>query len=327
MIELFNTDFMKLIAVLVAIVAVVIVYLRHRPNELSPSNIHLWYISSILIFLIIELVTYVVVGNSESDEMMSYISFASTLSSMILSIIAIFITVVSNDSILGTKEIFQELSKDVKCRVENSVGVMNKVSQDVETITLKNKESQDETIKQIQNLLASLDDHICRELEKNNKRIDTVNKNLNDLTRKGSLSFDADDSIPDNLYTRFFTNTSYLSLQIICAFDEYEKQHLSGPISISKLLGCFKYKEDSNLELYVFACIVMLASVGAIKYALVTQNDFDKILVGGMNENFRVAFNTHFDKTEKAVETRECLTSYYNNLSKDNTDNEDQEQK
>jgi hypothetical protein len=232
----------------------------------------------------------------------------------------------SNDSLSKVKDRLLELPTEVKDSVDKSIDKMNEVSQNVESITLTNKVSQDETIKKIQELLSNLDTHISSELKKNNERLDTFNKNLNDLTRKESLSNDTDDTFPSKFYTRLLTNTSYLSLQIICAFDEYKKQKLSVPISISKLLRCFEYNDDSKLELYVFACIIIFASIGVIEYSLVSQNDFDNILVGNIKEDFKVAFIDHFDKTERAVDTRKQLKIYFNELSKDNTDNEDQEQ-
>lgn len=57
----------------------------------------MYYISGLLIFIIIELITYVCVNNDNTDQIVGYISFASTISSLFLSVVAIIYAIVSNN--------------------------------------------------------------------------------------------------------------------------------------------------------------------------------------------------------------------------------------
>ncbi len=57
----------------------------------------MYYISGLLIFIIIELITYVCVNNNNTDQIVDYISFASTISSLFLSVVAIIYAIVSNN--------------------------------------------------------------------------------------------------------------------------------------------------------------------------------------------------------------------------------------
>lgn len=92
---LLNSDFAKLFAVLFCIVAIVFLFLKSKKDEKN-NSIHLYYISGIATLIILELVTYICVNNDNTTNIISYISFASTLSSLILSLVAIIYSIVSN---------------------------------------------------------------------------------------------------------------------------------------------------------------------------------------------------------------------------------------
>lgn len=100
--ELVNSQFFHLVSMLLCILIIVCVFVRYyKSNQevLSDRKIqilHTLYISGILIFIIIELVTAVCVNNSRHAEIMSFVSFAATLSSLIMSIVAIIFTIVSS---------------------------------------------------------------------------------------------------------------------------------------------------------------------------------------------------------------------------------------
>lgn len=86
----------NLLSILVAIVAIVFIGLKYG-TSLKDKRLHLGYICGICIFLIVELATYICIQSDHSLEIVSYISFASTLSSLILSVVAIIYAIVSNN--------------------------------------------------------------------------------------------------------------------------------------------------------------------------------------------------------------------------------------
>lgn len=86
----------NLLSILVAIVAIVFIGLKYG-TSLKDKRLHLGYICGICIFLIVELATYICIQSDHSVEIVSYISFASTLSSLILSVVAIIYAIVSNN--------------------------------------------------------------------------------------------------------------------------------------------------------------------------------------------------------------------------------------
>lgn len=91
-----NSDILKLFVILLAIIAIVFLFLKYRKDDEHPK-IHMYYISGLCIFIILELVTYICVNNDNATDIVSYISFASTLSSLFLSVVAIIYAIVSNN--------------------------------------------------------------------------------------------------------------------------------------------------------------------------------------------------------------------------------------
>lgn len=86
----------NLLSILVTIIAIVFIGLKYGAS-LKDKRLHLGYICGICIFLIVELATYICIQSDHSVEIVSYISFASTLSSLILSVVAIIYAIVSNN--------------------------------------------------------------------------------------------------------------------------------------------------------------------------------------------------------------------------------------
>lgn len=101
--DLIQSQLFHLIAMLICIGVVVWLFVRHfasyskeigdAENRLRRMNT--LYISGILVFIIIELVTALCMGNSKHAEILSFVSFAATLSSLIMSVVAIIFTIVS----------------------------------------------------------------------------------------------------------------------------------------------------------------------------------------------------------------------------------------
>ena len=101
----FNSDALQLICMLICIAVVVCFFIFRYSKGADISDpkskiqkLHTFYISGILVFIIIELVTGLCMGKGEEDsstEILNYVNFAATLSSLIMSVVAIIFTIVS----------------------------------------------------------------------------------------------------------------------------------------------------------------------------------------------------------------------------------------
>ncbi len=100
----FNTDSIKLVFMLISICVVACFFIRSYArgrdvldNNTKVQRIHTFYVCGILVFIIIELVTSLCMDNVKHAEILNYISFAATLSSLIMSIVAIIFTIVTSN--------------------------------------------------------------------------------------------------------------------------------------------------------------------------------------------------------------------------------------
>lgn len=91
-----NSNVIQLISMLLCIAVVVCFFIFNynrgvdvQDSKAKVQKLHLFYISGILVFIIIELATGLCMGNAKHDDILSYVNFAATLSSLIMSVVAI----------------------------------------------------------------------------------------------------------------------------------------------------------------------------------------------------------------------------------------------
>lgn len=103
--ELFiESNILQLVSMLVCIAVVVCFFINKYAtgkdiddSEKRIQKLHTFYVSGILVFIIIELLTAICMGGSASPNILSYVNFAATLSSLIMSVVAIIFTIVSGN--------------------------------------------------------------------------------------------------------------------------------------------------------------------------------------------------------------------------------------
>ena len=113
---LFQT--VQLLIVLVAIVTVAWLVMKYLTRQGAGTgkkcNIHVYYLVGIGSLLLIELVTYILTGEEPaSSAIFDQISFASTISSILLSVIAIIYSIVSGSNGANLYVKTEEVSKQI----------------------------------------------------------------------------------------------------------------------------------------------------------------------------------------------------------------------
>lgn len=148
--NLIQSQLFHLISMLLCIVAVASILVKHffKSDAKGDDKIRLLntlYISGILTFIIIELLTAICMNNSSHAEILSFVSFAATLSSLILSIVAIIFTIVSGKNGEAQYQKLDKVSEEVKQS-------LNKFSEKTSTI--------DESIDRFQSIAQNLSDQV-----------------------------------------------------------------------------------------------------------------------------------------------------------------------
>lgn len=137
-----NSDVLKLFVVLLAIFAIVLLFLKAGKNDKS-QKVHIYYVSGLCVFVILELVTYICVNNDNSIELIKYISFASTLSSLLLSVVAIIYAIVSNNKGDAQYQKIDRASDRISESVDRFSQISDSLSGNIGTILNKLDEIKD----------------------------------------------------------------------------------------------------------------------------------------------------------------------------------------
>lgn len=128
--KLINSGILTLSVVLLAIIAIIFLFLKYRQND-GKCKVHMYYISGLLIFIIIELITYVCVNNNNTDQIVDYISFASTISSLFLSVVAIIYAIVSNNQGEAQYQKIDKVSDRISISVDKFISMSESLSQKI----------------------------------------------------------------------------------------------------------------------------------------------------------------------------------------------------
>lgn len=108
----FTSAAFQLIVVVVAVIALAAMFVfKKQSSESKNVRLHTYYISGILLFLIIELVTYIVMQNNRATDIISAISLASSIASLIMSVLAIIVTIQYGSDGRAQAEILMDTSK------------------------------------------------------------------------------------------------------------------------------------------------------------------------------------------------------------------------
>ena len=131
-----NSDVFKLFVVLLAIIAIIFLFLKYRKEDERPKT-HMYYISGLCVFIILELVTYICVNNDNAADIVSYISFASTLSSLFLAVVAIIYAIVSNNKGEAQYQKIDRASDKISSSVDKFSTISGNLSGNINAILLK----------------------------------------------------------------------------------------------------------------------------------------------------------------------------------------------
>lgn len=273
MIDFFNSDFIKLLSILLAIVALFYIGVKHKPTNGMSRSIHMWYVCGIATFIIVELVTFIVVGNMDAQNIMDNISFASTLSSLILSVLAIFMTVLSGESMNKLRDSLVGLGsipKEVKQAVEETIGKMQQSTKDLNSATEASNKNLEKLSDVMSDKISEIEHHILDQLKVHQQ---TTLKAINErvIGRKEGMQGNSSD-ISDAMVDNFLSSTSNASIYLLYMIGHYcdnvQKYKVSPPVVNLKDLAIVinSGKKDDSFGMYLFACLVILSSFGLLDY-------------------------------------------------------------
>lgn len=160
-------------ATLIAIVAIIFDYLNNKKLQTSMENsltqkiikLHRNYIVGFLSFAIITIITAKYGG--PNNNIFDYLSFGSTITSLVLSVLAIFVTVQSSS------DLYKQFT-----RIDNATDTITQVSKQIDKTLEELSESKDRLVKASNTITEQMDDIVSRVDAKLQERIKETEHNI-----------------------------------------------------------------------------------------------------------------------------------------------------
>lgn len=294
------------------------------------NYLHYLYVIFILLVALVVVISYY--HCSEKDKSLhEFISFAATLSSIILSVLAIFITVMSGEStnklrdgIMGLLRIPENLTEQVNQSVQN----LNKATTNLDEAAKANEKVFRENSKEFQNAIENLKSQIGENFTSLGNKIDAFTgkqRSLNEAIDNNTI--ENKEGISDQQIDSFLLKTSSLSLVFIYVVDQYLKKNIVQPISLLEITKRLGFSKESGVNSYLIACIVFFNAFGLIQYKQKSKDDIDLIYFYSISDSLRNRYMTYLEKYKESSDQDE-IDEYLDSLAKDQIDTDaDSEQK
>ncbi len=265
---LFQT--VQLFIVLVAIVAVawlVMKYLtRQGAGTDKKSNIHVYYLVGIGSLLLIELVTYILTREEPaSSAIFEKISFASTISSILLSVIAIIYSIVSGSNganlYVKTEEVSKQIGEtlsDLKA-LGTTVEKLEKIPDDIEKHLGELKEQMQRMEKMSEQTSLQLNQEVT-------PKIDRLSEKVGGLVNGGDSSGARDSKGPrkerETIFRYYISRSSFFGVLMLlgCCYARKEKKKIDLKEMTSKILG----EESISILWYLLGYAIASNALGIL---------------------------------------------------------------
>ena len=274
-----NSDILKLFVILLAIIAIVFLFLKYRKNDEHPK-VHMYYISGLCIFIILELITYICVNNDKATEIVSYVSFASTISSLFLSVVAIIYAIVSNNKGEAQYQKIDRASDRISTSVDRFSSLSESLSGNINSILTK--------LDEIKNISNETKNAITQGNQQNSSTPtnEFVEKIIDGYIKGGS--FFGNLSLLACIYSKEH-NRPFGTQEIIPEFASY----LYGYIIASSALGVVRTRIENDrfiVDDYIMAIKdKLIDNINKyIENSLPDQKDYNRSLLVKIKEMFQV---------------------------------------
>ncbi len=290
--------------------------------KIKKNQIWLWCIIIVLVFWIIVLFS---LSHYSSDELAKLFTFASTISSIILSVIAIIMTVVSGESVNSLLHKFRDLHNEIKDepqKINTSVegvtsaatelhasmatvnSTITKIDNSVSDMSDASTEL-DQAVKQLKELVEGIDNSIIDI----NSKVSNIDKKMNE-----GLDFQADPKLEvdkNKIIPLYLSHSSYSGLCMLYCICLAHKEHkLLNLSNFSKLFA------SATSQGYFQGYFVSSAALGLFTFTKVSKFNYHILNLAPGFENM---LSVEFEKKNRSGKFPKDYTIEIVNFVKDST--------
>lgn len=224
--------------------------------KLGFNPLHLEYWIFILVLVIIAIFSY---HHSGDTNLGGLIAFAASISSIILSVLAIFITILSNNSVGGMLHKVRDMHDTVLSIPESIKESIADLKEATTELMAVNSE-----VNRSVNMLGGRLDDLENHLSLNDNKIDTILNSVSSVNSTGSSN-----TVPptEKMIEQFLNTISLNGLYLLYAFILYSERRKSGVFFLDQFAKNLFGVESS----YLLGILVATSSVNIISYVKVEE--------------------------------------------------------
>lgn len=224
--------------------------------KLGFNPLHLEYWIFILVLVIIAIFSYHYSGDTNLGGL---IAFAASISSIILSVLAIFITILSNNSVGGMLHKVRDMHDTVLSIPESIKESIADLKEATTELMAVNSE-----VNRSVNMLGGRLDDLENHLSLNDNKIDTILNSVSSVNSTGSSN-----TVPptEKMIEQFLNTISLNGLYLLYAFVLYSERRKSGVFFLDQFAKNLFGVESS----YLLGILVATSSVNIISYVNVEE--------------------------------------------------------
>lgn len=287
-----------------------------------------WHYVYVILILILTIVGIVAYYYSDKKDFVSLVSFAATISSIILSVLAIIFTVVSGESTNRLRDGMYDLRRipeEVSEAINSTIRSLQQTTQEMRTSTAENKAATENLTKELGVKIQQVEVHLQQKLTEHSSQLAMINE-LVSKNKPSPNSGNSQNSSSTNgaSFDDFVSVTSYYSLFLLKVIDRYCKNKQASqqePVVQISILSqkINKGVADYGIDMYIIACIVLLDAMRYIRYSPVSESltlvkfiSVNEDLINKVDEELKKRDSTYDDNND-AIQYIDSLFNNANN--------------
>lgn len=230
---------------------------------------HLHYIYVILILLLV-IVSIIAYYHSDEHDLVAQVGFAASISSIILSVLAIIVTVVSNgsmDKLAHGMYALKDVPGDVKNATNEAIKKISDTTESLNQASTENKQGITDMQLKFESLFHELEQHVADKLQENADSVEDVKKILDDM-QASTLSLansmnpevkkELNSGLSEELVNHLMERNSLAGYVLLYAIDKYLEKGVSTPFDLNKMDEIY---QDQTYSQYFYGYLILMIAV------------------------------------------------------------------
>lgn len=288
---------------------------EERPSAFQRfNNWHFIYIIIILVMIILLVITH---RGYQCENLVTVIGFGATLSSIILSVLAIFITFISNESNHKLREGLHGLSEipgQIKKSISDTIDELKKETVQMKNASQKNLESQLNTNDYIKQSLDGFFSRIDKNYDDHNKKIEGIHEEL--ISKIESMKNTPTDDLSmlsDEQIASFVTSIPVLQKALCVAINKLYSRDIKD-IDISRFIDVIGYDKHPELGMYFMSCVIILKAMRLWTFTDFSIGDTYKLKMDSISAGL-VDYLTKHEKDLLGEKEKDSVDIFVNELT------------